>query len=199
MVSPGQHLTNPITGEHFTFLDTTAQTAGEYLRFDCRVMPGHATLAPHLHAVQEEHFLILAGTLGVRLGDAVYTLRPGDSITLPPRITHQWWVVGEREVTFRVTVTPARKLEQVLEALAGLAQAGKLNGKAMPRNPFYLANIGMLGETYLPVLPLWMQQMGLRMGSLTGRLFGVDPSFARYRAAATQQEVSPFLAQERAA
>lgn len=184
MAYAGQTIDNPVTGEHITFLKTTADTAGDALLFECRVDPGKARLAPHLHTAQTERFTMLDGTLGARVGDAVYTLLPGQSLTLPARVVHQWWNATSETVRFQVEVTPARNLEATLEAICGLAREGKLTRAAMPRNPFRLAQFGKLSETYLPVIPIWLQQVGLTLGSALGRLLGYDPTFAAYRTSA---------------
>jgi quercetin dioxygenase-like cupin family protein len=181
MAYAGQTIDNPVTGEHITFLTTTTETKGEFLRFECRVEPGKVRLAPHLHTMQTERFTMLEGTLGARVGDEVYTLLPGQSLTLPARVVHQWWNPTTQEVRFQVEVTPARNLEATLEAICGMAQDGKLTKQAMPRNPFRLAQFGKLSQTYLPVIPVWMQRIGLTMGAAMGRILGYDPSFAAYR------------------
>ncbi|HEX8918304.1 MAG TPA: cupin domain-containing protein [Chloroflexota bacterium] len=186
MAYAGQVLKNPVTGETITILETSEQTGGEKLVFDCRVTPGGSPLPPHVHSTQEERFEVWSGELGVMLGGKKQVLRAGDRIALPAGVKHQWWVAGEEEVQFRVEVSPPRNLEATLEAVCGMAQAGKLNKKAMPRNPFLLANLGRFSETYIPVVPIWMQRMGLTMGSLTGRLFGIDPEFRQYRAPAPE-------------
>jgi quercetin dioxygenase-like cupin family protein len=195
MAYRGQNLYNPVTGEHITILETTAESNGARLVFECRVEPGKARLAPHLHITQDEHFTMLKGKLGARVGDEIYTLLPGQEVHLPRGVVHQWWNPTDDEVVFRVTVTPARNLEATLEAICGMAQDGKLNRNAMPRNPFRLAQFGKLSETYLPIAPIWMQQIGLSMGSAMGRLLGYDPSFAEYRTPLAQ----PAAAQAEAA
>ena len=100
MAYAGQTIENPVTGEHITFLTTTSETNGDFLRFECQVEPGKARLAPHLHTSQTEHFTMLEGTLGARVGDEVYTLLPGQSLTLPARVVHQWWNPTDEVVRF---------------------------------------------------------------------------------------------------
>jgi mannose-6-phosphate isomerase-like protein (cupin superfamily) len=171
VIQAGQTLYNPVTGERLTILQTTEQTGGHSLLFE-----------------------IVSGTVAVIIGDDKVTLRPGDRAVLPPKVKHQWWNAGEEEAVFRVQAVPARNLEQMLEAICGLAQAGKLNRKAMPRNPFYLVNIGRLSESYMPGLPIWFQKIGLSMGSITGRLLGVDPTLRAYRELACEQATGEALA-----
>jgi quercetin dioxygenase-like cupin family protein len=181
MAYAGQTINNPVTGEHITFLKTTQETGGQALVFECRVEPNKVSLAPHRHIDQVEHFTVISGTLGASVGREVYTLLPGQSLTLPANVVHQWWNATDDEAVFRVEVTPARNLEATLEAICGLANAGKLTRSAMPRNPFLLAQFGKLSGTYLPGIPVWMQRIGLTMGSAMGQLLGYDPAFASFR------------------
>ena len=39
MISPGETLENPVTGERFTFTQTAASTGGELLAFDFALRP----------------------------------------------------------------------------------------------------------------------------------------------------------------
>ncbi len=181
MAYAGQTISNPVTGEHITFLKTLADSGEDRIIFECRVEPGKARLAPHRHINQVEYFTVLSGTLRARIGGEAYTILPGQNLTLPANIVHQWWNATSEEVIFRVEVAPAANLEATLEAICGLANEGKLSKSAMPRNPFRLAQFGKLSETYLPVIPVWIQKVGLTMGSVMGRLLGYDPTFAAYR------------------
>jgi mannose-6-phosphate isomerase-like protein (cupin superfamily) len=186
MAYPGQTITNPVTGEKITFVKTTTDTRGEILIFDCRVTPGGARLPAHVHSSQEERFSIVSGTLGVMIGGKKQELRAGDRAVLPARIKHQWWNTGHDEVHFQVEVAPARNLEAVLEAVCGMGKDGKLNKNAMPRNPFLLAQLGRLSESYLPIIPIWMQKPMLAIGSALGWILGYDPRFSQYMQATSQ-------------
>lgn len=201
MARKGTSIYNPVTTEHLTFLTTTEETDGEYFEFECRVGPNGIPLPPHVHDTQEERFEILSGTLGVMLGGEHYELRPGEKAILPAGVKHQWWNAGETDVAFRVVAAPARNLEAVLEANAGMAIEGKLNKKsAMPKNPFNMVNLGRLGETYLPIVPIGLQKLMLSIGSAVGRVFGADPKFTYYREVAVAlAEVAPVETEQRAA
>jgi quercetin dioxygenase-like cupin family protein len=184
MAYTGQELTNPITHERFTFVETTQDTKGARLVFETRVTPGGVNIPAHIHTSQEERFEVSSGSLGVMRAGEKQILGPGDTIRLPARIKHQWWNAGEDEVRFRVEVAPARNLEAVIEALSGMAQEGKLNRRAMPTNPFRLAQLATFSDTYLAGIPLWLQGPLLALGSALGRLLGYDPAFTEYRTAA---------------
>lgn len=49
MITPGQTLENPVTGERFTFTATAASTGGELLAFDLALWPGGTVPIPHVH------------------------------------------------------------------------------------------------------------------------------------------------------
>jgi mannose-6-phosphate isomerase-like protein (cupin superfamily) len=184
MARKGESIYNPITKEYITFIRTTEETGGAILEFECRVAPDGIPLPPHVHETQEERFEIISGTLGVMLGGEKFTLIPGDRAVLPARVKHQWWNAGDTDVVFRVEAEPAGNLEAVLEANAGMAVSGKLSGRrGMPKNPFLLASMGRLGGTYLPVVPIWMQKVGLSMTTTIGWALGIDTTLNTYREA----------------
>src|ERR687895_716614 len=68
MITPGQTLENPVTGERFTFTDTAATTGGELLAFDLALRPGGAVPIPHVHPIQTERFEVVEGRMRFRLG-----------------------------------------------------------------------------------------------------------------------------------
>lgn len=181
MAYAGQTISNPITAEQITFLATTEDTRGERLVFDCRVGLDGRPLPPHIHATQDEHLEVFAGTVGVMLGGRIYTLQAGQSLTLPTKIKHQWWNAGRDELYMRVEVVPPRHLEAVLEAVSGMAHDGKLRGNGMPKNPITLANLLRLSETFTPGVPIWMQHITLMIAASVGRLLGYDPAFTQYQ------------------
>jgi mannose-6-phosphate isomerase-like protein (cupin superfamily) len=176
---------NPVTHERFTFLKTAEETEGKSTEFECAVTPGGAILPAHVHARQEERFTVISGTLGVMLGGKNQKLYPGQSISLPQRIKHQWWNAGDHEVCFRVEILPTCNFEAVVEAAVGLAREGKLGKNGMPRNPFIMAGMGRLAECYLPGIPIWIQKPMLAIGSSIGLALGYDPTFRTYHAEAT--------------
>src|SRR5579864_2653161 len=106
MAYSGQTITNPVTTEEITFLQTAQDTKGERLLFDCRVGVNGAVLPAHIHATQAENLEVVEGVLGVMLGDSLYILNEGQGITMPANVRHQWWNAGEDEMLIRVDVVP---------------------------------------------------------------------------------------------
>ena len=63
MIRSGDTIENPITGERLVFTATSAETDGEYVRFECFVEPSGFVAAAHLHPLQEELFEIVDGSI----------------------------------------------------------------------------------------------------------------------------------------
>lgn len=66
------------------------------------VPPGKRAFPFHNHRVNEEMFFVLEGTGEIRIGDAVYPIRPGDLIACPP---------GGRETAHQIVNTGAAELK----------------------------------------------------------------------------------------
>ena len=66
MIRSGDTIENPITGERLVFTETSAETDGEYVRFECFVEPSGFVAAAHIHPLQEELFEIVE--VGLLLG-----------------------------------------------------------------------------------------------------------------------------------
>jgi len=72
------------------------------------VPPGKRAFPSHNHRVNEEMFFILEGAGEVRIGDAVYPIRPGDVIACPPggkETAHQIVNTGSTELKYLAVST----------------------------------------------------------------------------------------------
>ena len=139
MITPGQTLENPVTGERFTFTDTAATTNGELLAFDFALRPGGAVPIPHVHPVQTERFEVLEGEMRFRVGFKTIVAGPGDVVEVEPGVRHSFANAGEQEARLRVEVRPALAMEDMFAEVIAMAQAGRMNARGLPRNPFQLA------------------------------------------------------------
>src|SRR6476469_2757827 len=121
MITPGQTLSNPVTGERFSFIDTAATTGGELLSFELGLRPGGAVPITHVHPIQTERFEVPAG----------------------PR--HGFANDGDGEARVRVDVRPALAMEDMFADIIAMARDGRMTRRGMPRNLFDLA---LLARTY---------------------------------------------------
>ena len=57
MIRPGDTITNPVTGERFTFTNVRE----DLLAFDFALAPGGKVPIPHVHPIQTERFEVVSG------------------------------------------------------------------------------------------------------------------------------------------
>ena len=177
MISTGQTIENPVTGERITFHKTSRDTGGEYVLIEAAVAPAGG-VASHVHPYQTEEFEILAGSVEFRQDGDKLVVHEGDSVTVEPGTIHRFKNVGADEARFTAKVSPALEFESFLETMFALAADGKTNKKGMP-NPLRLAVIANahFDDVRLPFPPVWMQRAGLAMGAPIGRMLGFTPTY----------------------
>src|SRR6188768_4342460 len=110
MITPGQTLENPVTGERFTFTHTAATTGGELLAFDFALRPGGAVPIPHVHPVQTERFEVVAGRMRFRIGLRTLVAGPGDVVDVAPGVVHSFANAGDEDARLHVEVRPALQM-----------------------------------------------------------------------------------------
>jgi quercetin dioxygenase-like cupin family protein len=190
MIRSGDTLTNPVTGEIIRFVETAADTGGEYVLVEVVVQPDGFVAAAHVHPYQTETFEILEGEVTFKAGKETIVAKAGDTVRVDPGTPHKFWNAGETDARFRTEVRPALQFESLIETMFALANDGKTNGKGMP-NPLRLAVIANAhyDVVRLPFPPQWMQKLGLVMGAPLGRLVGYEPTYAP----AEPSQVAPAL------
>jgi mannose-6-phosphate isomerase-like protein (cupin superfamily) len=181
MIRAGDVIENPVTGERIVFLETSAETNGEAVVFECFVKPSGFVAKPHVHPSQTELFEILEGSLVFKLHGRELPAGPGDRILVPPGTKHQFRNASDEEARFRCEVRPALTFESLIETMFSLAEAGKVNRKGMP-NPLMLAVIARahFDTVRLPFPPAWMQRVGLALGAPLGRLVGYRVTYEQH-------------------
>jgi quercetin dioxygenase-like cupin family protein len=179
VITKGQTLVNPVTGERMTFLETSAETDGEYVRIELHADPQAFVAAAHVHPAQVETFEVASGTLGAKVAGKRIEAQAGDVLVVEPGQAHKWWNAGEGELVFRCELRPALQFESLIETMFALAAAGKTNKKGMP-NPFRLAVIAKahFDTVRLPFPPAPLQRAALAGGAPLGRLLGYKPTYA---------------------
>jgi quercetin dioxygenase-like cupin family protein len=177
MITTGQSLTNPVTGETLVFRTTSADCNGERVVVEAFVEPNGAVAAAHLHPAQEECFQVLDGEIEFRIRKQTLLAKAGDRVLVPAGTPHRFRNVGTETAHFLCTVTPALGFEQLIETMFSLAADGKVNRKGLP-NPLRLAVIANhhFGDVRLPFPPAWLQRLGLLLGAPVGRLLGYRPA-----------------------
>ena len=66
--------------------------------YDVRVVRTHGEFTRHSHPETDEFFLVLSGSLTIRMDDGDVTLRPGQLFVVPKGMPHQPWSADGAEV-----------------------------------------------------------------------------------------------------
>jgi quercetin dioxygenase-like cupin family protein len=161
MITPGQTLENPVTGERFTFTHTAATTGGELLAFDFALRPGGAVPIPHVHPIQTERFEVVEGRMRFRVGLRTVIAEPGDVIEVAPGVMHSFANAGDEEARLRVEVRPALAMEDMFAEVIAMAEAGRMNRRGMPRRLTDLATLARRydREAHAPFLSVGVQRV----------------------------------------
>ena len=161
MISPGDIIENPVTGERFTFNETSASTRGELLAFELGLRPGGAVPIPHVHPIQTERFEVVDGRMTFRVGLRKLHAGPGDVIEVPPGVAHSFANKGEEEARVRVEVRPALAMEEMFTEVVAMARAGRMNRRGMPRNVLELAALARKydQEAHAPLVSVRLQRV----------------------------------------
>jgi quercetin dioxygenase-like cupin family protein len=180
MITPGDALTNPATGETLVFRHTAAQSDGASVLVETIVEPGGFVAAAHVHPHQSERFEILEGLVELRVGRETNVRRPGDVAGVPAGTPHRFRNVGDTRAHFLCEIRPALQFESLIETMFALAEEGKTNHHGLP-NPFRLAVIAQahFDTVRLPFPPTIVQRAALTAAAPLGRLLGYEARTAR--------------------
>ena len=160
MIAPGQTLSNPVTGERFTFTDTAASTGGKLLAFELGLRPGGAVPLPHVHPIQTERFEVVSGRMKFRVGFKTVIAEAGHVLEVEPGVMHSFANAGEAEAKLRVEVRPALRMEEMFAEVVAMAKAGRMTKRGLPRNPLELAVLARTydQEAHAPLLSVGVQR-----------------------------------------
>ena len=154
---PDRTITNTQGDYTVTFLKTNYETNGAYEFVK-------VTLAPkggndwHYHKQFVEKFQVLQGELKIGLENREITLQKGQRLEAPGKVMHKFYNTSDKPVIFTVEINPGRIFEKTLRIGYGLGNTGQCDEKGMPRNPWHLILLLGYSESFLPILPGFIQE-----------------------------------------
>ena len=95
------------------------QTAGALAVVEHELAPRTLGAPMHVHEREDEISFVLAGRLGVQIGDDVLEAGPGDTVFKPRGVPHAFWNAGDEPLRLLEHITPAG-FEQYFAELAPL-------------------------------------------------------------------------------
>jgi quercetin dioxygenase-like cupin family protein len=99
-------------GERFYFRVSSQETAGVYMMLEVVADPRNG-VPMHIHKHEDEHFLILEGTLRLATGDELVDVPAGAAVTAKRGVPHAWANMTNTPVRFLVVFSPGR-IEELL-------------------------------------------------------------------------------------
>ena len=132
MIRSGDTISNPVTGEVITFVQTSDETEGRLLVLhDTWTRPGQRA-APHVHPRMEERFEVVRGLVGAVVDDEERLLEPGEVLVVPAGTPHVAWNASGGETRLRLEFRPAGRWQEVVERLFALARDGLTDARGVP-------------------------------------------------------------------
>jgi mannose-6-phosphate isomerase-like protein (cupin superfamily) len=179
-----RHLRNEEGNYNVTIIKSAEETNGAYLEVEVDLAPGGEN-GLHYHTTFTEEFICVEGRLYIDTGKGrrdTLVLEPGQSTTAPVRLLHMFYNPSDTErVRFRVVIRPARHFERTLRIAYGLIADGKMNPKTgMPRSIWHMAMLFDWGETYVPVMPYWLQKALFGALARLAKALGKDHELRKY-------------------
>jgi quercetin dioxygenase-like cupin family protein len=182
MARAGEEIYNPVQGDWIEFRQTAWDTGGALLSGEMVVAPRGGN-GLHVHPLQEEHFEVLSGTLGVQIGDEHRILREGEEAIVPPGTPHRWFNEDDREkARVLLELRPAFNTEIFFETLYGLAKDGKTDEHGVPNLLQTAVALNGLhkGEIYPAMPPIALQKALFALLSPVGKLVGYRDHYPKY-------------------
>jgi quercetin dioxygenase-like cupin family protein len=116
LVAPGQGRSVSLFGVRFDYKVTSADSGGSLALLEIEIPP-KTLVKPHNHSREDEFTQVLAGTVGVRVGDRVLEATTGAALVKPRGIPHAMWNAGTEPVRVLEILAPGG-LEAYFEELA---------------------------------------------------------------------------------
>jgi quercetin dioxygenase-like cupin family protein len=90
----------------FDYKVTGADSGGALAALEVTIPP-RTLVKPHNHSREDEYTVVLAGTVGARVGDRVVEAGPGASMVKPRGIPHAMWNTGPDPARVLEVLSPA--------------------------------------------------------------------------------------------
>jgi hypothetical protein len=128
----------------------------------------------HVHYLETEEGMILAGTLSAELAGRQFQVETGGTLLLPNGSPHRWWNAGDQPLEFVGTTRPVVDFDLYLDAAFEVLNSGPANRPSL----FYMAHLAWRHRHTQAVFfaPRWLQPVLLPLlvgiGTILGRYHG---------------------------
>jgi mannose-6-phosphate isomerase-like protein (cupin superfamily) len=124
---PGEWL-QVTPGERFRIRVSSAQAMGAYSVMEVVADPRNG-VPLHIHNKEEEHFIVLEGTLDIAIGERRWDAPAGASVTVARGVPHAWCNPSEIPLHMLVVFSPGQ-IDGLFRAAAGVNDVDKITAIA---------------------------------------------------------------------
>jgi mannose-6-phosphate isomerase-like protein (cupin superfamily) len=111
-------------GERFKIRVSSAHTMGAYSVIEIVADPGNG-VPLHIHSREDEHFIVVEGTLDIANGDRRWDAPAGTSVTVRRGVPHAWCNPSDTPLRMLVVFSPGQ-IDGLFRALAGVDDVDKI-------------------------------------------------------------------------
>lgn len=139
-----------------TFIKTGFETGGAYELVQVELEP-YGGNDWHYHKSFTEEFIVMEGIVKIGNNGAEKLLHKGESAVAEKSDMHFFKNAQGKRAVIMVKIAPASGLEKTLRVAYGLINDGLLKDD-MTKNPWHMALLLGYSESYLPMMPCWIQE-----------------------------------------
>src|ERR1700740_966381 len=92
-------------GERSMIRTSAVETIGAYTMIEIFAEAGNG-VPMHIHKNEDEHFIVLEGTLHIAVGDKAVNVAAGRAVTVSRGVPHAWSNLSQPEVRMLVLFSP---------------------------------------------------------------------------------------------
>jgi mannose-6-phosphate isomerase-like protein (cupin superfamily) len=101
----GEHADFPALGNRYLLRGDRSD--GRFALIEHTIPPRKLAAPMHVHEREDEYSFVLAGHMGVQIGEQVVEAGPGELVLKPRGIPHAFWNAGDQEVRLLEIISPA--------------------------------------------------------------------------------------------
>jgi mannose-6-phosphate isomerase-like protein (cupin superfamily) len=99
-------------------------TGGQFALIEHTIPPRTLAAPTHVHEREDEFSYVLAGRVGVQIGDEVTEAGPGELVAKPRGVPHAFWNAGDEEARLLELISPAAFASYFVEMAPVLSAGG---------------------------------------------------------------------------
>ena len=101
------------------------RSGGRFALVEQTIPPRKLAAPMHVHEREDEYSFVLAGCMGVQIGEEIVEAGPGELVLKPRGVPHTFWNAGDEEVRVLEIISPAGFEQYFADLAPELARPGE--------------------------------------------------------------------------